>query len=303
MAVAMVAGAGLVIFLGTRGHHDDDPPPPPPPKAGPQWIGRDAVPHLVAPGGKPGPLFDGMTLGGAAPTDVQRARVDEFAKKNDMDIALEMHDDKLAAIRVGITFKGGFGSEGAEVFALRFQRPSTGTCCVCGPDTWINSWAYVLEGGVRVRARIKANRVEARWERAATYDELFAGADELLGKDFVATREAAGDRWHEVTAYHLLEAAMPYPRERPRNGRSDGSDLGFLVEEQGGKIVAVTLALDDSDDNAKDIERAARARWGHPRVDESEWSRKRHDRAVQLRNDYRPRLLIHHPGYTTGIPF
>lgn len=244
---AMVAGSALVIGFGRR----DRTPPPKVAREKPAekpWLSREAAAQLVSDGGGPGPLFDSLDLGGSAPSPEARAKIDEFAQKNHVEIHLDVADDSLAAIRVGVTFPGGFGYEGADVFALRLRRPSRGGGCTGPwPAEWIDNWVISREDGLHVRAQVHVNHVDVRWERTATSDELVDRAQELLGKDIAKVRAVLGDRLVERYAHHyLLEA--PLPNTGWYDGSPLDSDLGFEIETHAGHIVVVTVAMRNSDD-------------------------------------------------------
>jgi len=238
----MVAGSAFVIGFGRR---DRTPPPKvarerPPEKP---WLTHEAAAQLVDDGGGPGPLFDSLPLGGSAPSPEARAKIDEFARANHVEIHFDVADDALAAIRIGVVFPGGFGYEGADMFALRLRRPTRGGGCMGPwPAEWIDNWVFARDD-VHVRAKVNVNRVDVRWERTATADELLERADTLLGKDIDKVQKVLGDRLVERYAHHyLLELPMA------ASGYSDApvqdTDLGLQIETHAGHIVAVTFALD-----------------------------------------------------------
>lgn len=73
-------------------------------------------------------------------------------------------------------------------------RPSTGICCLCGNDTWIDDWAIVDEANY-MRASVRVNRVEVRWAPRLTIAELLARANDLVGQPASSVREVARERW------------------------------------------------------------------------------------------------------------
>ena len=263
MIVTMVAGTGLVVWLGSR-HHDEPEPPPAPARApDPEWLSKAAAAELVGSDAGPGPLFAGLTIGGPAPSPEARARIAEFATKNHVDIDLETRDDKLTAIWLDVKFKGAFGSEGADVFALRLKHPSTSVCY--GDVHWIDMWALVLDSGLRLRGNVAKNQVEARWEKPATLAELVARGDELLGMDLETVKASAGKRFHTTPGGHyLVDAAVPFPRGWTGDTSFEPANLGFLLSEQGGKIVRVKMAFRViSEEHIDDeLEKIGVKRWG-----------------------------------------
>jgi hypothetical protein len=290
--LAMAAGTGLFIYFAARRDEPREPPAPERPYEVP-WLTRDAAAQIIARGGGLGPLFDGLTLGGSAPSPEVRARIAAFARAHHVAIDLDVVDDELAAVRFEVTFAGGYGYEGADVLALRLGRPSTGKCCVCGPDTWIDDWAIARDDGVYMRGRVRVNRVAVRWERVLTLDELLERADGLLGMTASAARERAGDRWIDrEDGTRRLE--VPYPFA---DGELRGSlrDTGLHVTTERARIVEVSFALRDLD--AETVVARTRARWGQPRVtgDGGRTWRKR-DRTIHMEPfGYETRIAIRRP--------
>lgn len=286
MLVAMVAGTTVVMFAGARGstpHRGTQTPTRSPEQP---WLTHEAAAQIIAPDGSLGPLFSGVELGAPVPATA-RARIAEFARKNHVTIDLETTDDQLAAVRFDVTFSGGVGYEGADVLALRLGRQSTGVCCVCGPDTWIDDWSVELEGGMHVRAAVRVNRVTARWEKTATLAELLDHAERLVGRPAESVRQEAGDRWIEVEPNHYLI-------EMPFNFRYGGSaigysqqlshthDYGIQVTVERDRIAEVSVTLHDQ---ATELRTLLRSRWGRPaarRDDTSTWRTRAQTRTAEL---------------------
>lgn len=299
MLVAMVAGTALVMLVGARHSAPERPVPSPARSPETPWLSREAAAQLVGPGILPGPLFAEMTLGGPAPSQAARDRVAKFARDNRVAIDLEVVDDELTAIRIDVSFSGGVGYEGADVFALRLRRPSTGGCCVCGPDTWVNDWLLATEDGIHMRARVRVNRVTVRWERAATLPALVERAEGLLGRSADVVREVAGDRWRELEPGRRYVIEVPY--------RSRGTFFGYAIQianhdaygiqavVEHGRIAEVTLALGDLDEEASKLLRATlRSRFGRPRSTRAKvWTWRTADRAVTAEvSDVLPTVTI-----------
>jgi hypothetical protein len=275
MMFAMVAGSALVIGLGRR---DRTPPPVHAAERAAErpWLSKEAASELIGLDGGPGALFSGIDVGGRPPSPAERARVDEFAQRNDVQISFEIADDSLVAIRASVVFHGGFGYEGADVFALRLRHPHTGSCT--GPDTWIDNWRYRLDDGLQVHARVDVNRVDVRWEQSLSADEAMTRADALLGMNVDKLRLVAGDRWLELAPHQFL-------LEAPLSAQGDYWDrraekLGFVLTAHAGRIVEVMFDLHEVD-YYEDASLALRAHWGQPKVaSDDHWSWRLADREI-----------------------
>ena len=136
MLAAMVAGTVAVIAGVPRRE------PAPPGRAHPSvgarerpWLTREATAQIVTVDGSLGPLFAGVELGGPPPTPDVRARINAFARANQVEIELDVADDTLVAVRFAVSFGGCCGYEAADVLALRLGRPDTGgaACTQAGP--------------------------------------------------------------------------------------------------------------------------------------------------------------------------
>lgn len=285
---SMVVGTLAVIALGSR---PDEPAPAAPPVLPPEtpWLSQAAAVQVVQPSGALGPLFDGVVFGVPLAPEA-RARLEAFEREHHVDIDVELAGDDVRAIRFAATYAGCCGYEGVDVFARRIGRGSTGTCCTCGPDMYIDDWALVSEDGVHMRARTRVNRVELRWERALTPADALARAEELIGADREAVARAAGDRWHEIDPgrrYYLEVPFAGFPSVDmlafgPRPSIAIRDDLGMHVTTYAGRIVHVRFRLwnasyEDSDEgDARLIKSNAalfRARWGRPdRVEDEFWT-------------------------------
>jgi hypothetical protein len=283
MVAAMIAGTVLVVVAGARSPTTQRAPPQPPPPEVP-WLTPEAAAQVVAPGGGLGPLFEGVELGGPAPSPAQRARIAAFARDHRVAIELEVDDGELAAVRFAVTFGGCCGYEGADVLALRLGRPDTERCCGC-ESTWIDDWALTLDGGVRMRGRVRVNRVDVRWEPALELPELLDRADRLLGMHVASVRDAAGDRWSELEPgrRYQLEVAYPFVDATwfVNPGMEHRADLGLHLTAERGRIVEVTLSLRDRDDDrARVLVATMRSRWGRSRVASGAWTWLLSDRVV-----------------------
>src|SRR5690242_6881957 len=96
MLIAMVGGAALTVFLGTR---RGDPPKELPPAHSPvedPWLTNEAAAQLIGPSGELGPLFKDVTLGGPAPSPEVRQRIDKFARANRVRIDFDVAENTLS---------------------------------------------------------------------------------------------------------------------------------------------------------------------------------------------------------------
>ena len=286
--VAMVIIGVVFMVVGAR------PAPPPPAPPGPvkvdvPWLSREADAQLVGDGGEPGVLFEGVVLGLPA-SPPARERIAAFAKANGIDIALETVDGDVEAIRIGVTYGGCCGYEGAESLALRLYRRRTGSSCFGTAYTWINDWDHLPVAGVHVRASVRVNRITARWERPIGVAALVERVDALVGADRVAVARAAGDRWIE------LEPGRGYRLEVPQNAVDERPDPGITIAAHAGRIVEVSVIARDRDDSelGRHLGEAARARWGRRHaIAENVWTWHLPDREITVDvNSYQPRITI-----------
>jgi hypothetical protein len=278
---AMVAGSMVVIAFGSR-RAPAAQPEPVRARAETPWLTRELAAEVIGPGGNLGPLFTGVILGGTPPLPAVRARIAEFARAHDVEIALEIADDELRAIRFEVTYSGCCGYEGADTLANRMNRPSTGGGCLGGEPTWIDDWSATFEDGVHMRASVRVNRVIVRWERAATFGELLEKADSLLGSTRMTARHDAHDRWTEVEAGRVYKLEVPYPGfgEWPWGG-----ELGMDVTAKHGRIAEVSFEIRNQGDALPDVPGALKAHWGRPQMGNTTWTWRTPDRIVRATFD------------------
>ncbi len=304
MLIAMVGGSILVISLGAR---HDGPSPQAPRREPPHeraWLSREAAAQIIAPAGGLGPLFAGVVLGGPAPDAAVRERISAFARDNNAIIDFEIEDNQLRAVRLDVTYSGGAGYEGADVLALRVGRPSTGACCVCGPDTWVNDWVLATEDGAYVRARVNVNRVVVRWERAITTGELVDEAMALFGQHEAVLVGHEG--WiQEYSASAELPTSswrLEFPYRVDSVGHRPGENA-LRVEVKHGRIASIELDLynDPAFYTGEQTEPTAapllRARWGKPRetkdgYGDALWTWRQRDRTITFAVDASRPLTI-----------
>ncbi|HEX7700816.1 MAG TPA: hypothetical protein VF403_08845 [Kofleriaceae bacterium] len=259
------------------------------------WLTHEAKSQLVGPDGTPGPLFAGVTLGGSPPSAEARARIAEFARANHLDIRLEVSDDELRAIRLSVTFGGCCGYEGADSLASRFHRPKRQSCIDCKSD-WVDDWSIALDIGVNIRARVRVNRFEVRWEPTLSTTELLETADGIVGKQRAEVTKAAAERWIELEHGHRYTLEVPYPFRHVSYGEYAAalpdSAANLQIEGEHGHIDEVAFTLRDGD--IDDVKATMRAHWGRPHVAGSTWVWKKHDRTITAEvDDYSSAVTIH----------
>ncbi len=299
MLCAMIAGTGLCLLVAARQSEPvREPHVQPRPHERP-WLTHQADAQIVGPNGTLGPLFDGVVLGGSTPLPEVRARIAAFARAHGVDIELEMHDGEVAAVRFTVSFGGCCGYEGVDTLAARLHRPHTGTCCVCGGDTWIDDWIVVPEEGIQARGRIRVNRLTVRWERAATVPELVERADAMLGQAPSALHEVAGDRWRELEPGHYaVEVAHPslrYSEWFVTAPMRESQELGIDLVGEHGRIAQVGFSLRDLDHDAlAELRKTLRVRWGRPQTKGQTLTWRTVDRTITADLDANPAQVTIH---------
>jgi hypothetical protein len=281
---SMVAGSVLVIATGSRST-PEIPPPVERPSPERPWLTREAAKQVVLGDGRLGPLFEGVVLGGPPPAPEVRARIAAFAAANQVAIDVEVADGQVAAVRFDVTFGGCCGYEGADIFARAIGRPRTEECCGCDKG-WLDDWSIATEDGTHMRASVRVNRVQLRWERQLDFDQLVDRADRLLGAARDAVADAARDHWIVLGPEHYL-VDVPFAFDRrmgyvhPRTlARRD--DLGIEVNAERGRIVETSFVVRALETERLDAAKAVlRARWGRPRIAGERWTWKRADRKVE----------------------
>lgn len=280
----MVTASVFAMAMSSRGTAE---PPPPVERASPErpWLTREAAAQVVLGDGRLGPLFEGVMLGGPAPSPEVRARIAAFAAANEVSIDVEVADGQVTAVRFDVTYGGCCGYEGADIFARAIGRPRTEECCGCAKG-WLDDWALVTEDGTHMRATVRVNRVLLRWEREVGFAELVERADGLLGADVWSVAEDARDHWtHLATGSYLLD--VPYAFDGYRaythpQALEARRDLGIQVEAAGGRIITASFLVRTFDEQRLTAAKATlRARWGRPRVDGERWIWNRADRTVE----------------------
>ncbi len=290
MLGAMAAGTAIVLFVATR-RTPEATPVLAQPKAQPQrpaedpWLSKDAAAQIVQQGGELGSLFGGLELGGPAPSQEMRDSIEKFARANRVNIELEISEGRLDAIHFNVTYSGCCGYEAADVLATRLDRPSVGGGCMGGTPMWINDWAMTKENGTYMRARVRTNRVDVRWEKTLTTAALLERANGLLGQDAVKLKAAERSRWVEFGNQNML--TVPFPFQPYGFGYAvdmRDADYGLQLVVAHARIAEVSFMLPDlGDDGVRFLtaKQALLATWGRPRLKTKEmWTWRSSDRLV-----------------------
>jgi len=291
----IIAGSVLGMVVAARTPDPIAPAPVVVKRTERPWLTREAKTQLLGPDGTPGPLFAGVTLGGSPPSAEARARIAEFARANHVDIRLEVSGDELRAIRLSVTFGGCCGYEGADSLASRFHRPKRQSRIDSRGD-WVDDWSIALDRGVNIRARVRVNRFEVRWEPTLSTTELLETADGIVGKQRAGVTKAAAERWIELEHGHRYILEVPYPFRHESYGEYAAalpdSTANLQIAGEHGRIDDVTFTLRDGD--IDDVKATMRAHWGRPHVTGSTWTWKKHDRTITAEvDDYSSVVTIH----------
>jgi hypothetical protein len=258
-------------------------------------LSPEAEDQMFGPGGRPGPLFDDVDLGGAPPSAEVRTRIAEFARANDVDIRFDIAEGELAAVHVVVTFAGCCGYEGADSLARRLRQPGTADCSSCGP-AWVDTWGFALDRNVHVRGHVHVNRVELEWERTETLVELLDRAEALVGKGL---HETARDRLTELApGRYLLEVPFVFDPGimflSGAGGMWTRDDLEVELAADHDRIAEVAMTI-HSVEYDKRAEAALRARWGRPAIANGEhetWTWNRDDRTITVELGYPTKIAI-----------
>lgn len=266
LMAGLVVGTGLFVLVAATWQPPDPEPAPTIVHDEPAWLTKDAAARILGPNGTLGPLFEGATLGGSAPSPATRARIAAFAKANHVDIGLEIKEDELRAVTFEVVFGGCCGYEGADVLAMRMGRPRFSECCGCDRE-WINDWVANTDDGAHMRARVRINRVSARWQPMTSLPELLDRAERMIGQRAAAIGRAEGANWREVVpgTKYLLETPFPFVRDPGWINSPQleaRRDLGLAVRVDAGAITEVSFAMPELDDDALAV---FDKRWGKSR--------------------------------------
>jgi hypothetical protein len=258
-------------------------------------LSPEAEAQIFGPGGRLGPLFDDVDLGGPPPSPEVRTRIADFARANDVDIRFEIAEGELAAVRVAVTFAGCCGYDGADSLARRLRQPGTADCSTCGPE-WVDTWGFALDRSVHVRGHVHVNRVELQWERTETFAGLLDRAEALFGKGL---RETARDRLTELEpGRYLLEVPFVFDPGIMFSSGASGmwtrDDLEVELAAEHDRIAEVAMTIHGVEYD-KRAEAALRARWGRPEIANREyetWTWNRDDRTITVELGYPMKIAI-----------
>jgi hypothetical protein len=281
----LIGGSVLAMVIAVYRGAPQPPVPQPPAKHAHErpWLTHEAMEELVSPAGGPGPLFADLTLGGPVPARATRARVAAFARTNGIDIHLDVAGDELAAIRVGVTFGGCCGYEGADSFGRLLHRTNIYECD-CRP-TPADDWTSASNDGIGIHGHVAVNRVDVRWEAMLSLPEVLDRAEAIAGRPHATVRAHAGDHWHATAFDEVLE--LPFV-----SGPAGYGGDGLHLEVERGRITEVSFKLFDvaSDELAATL----RARWGRPHVTDGAWTWRTRERVITVNPDsFASTFVIH----------
>lgn len=282
--VAVAAAASAIVLLTPQPSTPSEAAVLPAPEK--PWLSREAEAQIFAGPGQLGPLFDGVLLGGGAPTAETRERIAAFARANDLTIDFEIVEDELVAIRLDVTFGGCCGYEGIDLLAQRLGQPNNGGGCGT-PKFFYDNWAITHEDGTHVRAAVFVNRLRIRWERSLSFAELAATAESMIGADRGTLADAGDDRWLEIESgkRYLYELPYAYSDRQYQSGALD-RERGIQVVTDRRIVTEVTFTTPGDRDKL-------RARWGKPRVGADDaWTWHRGDRTISAYRDSLDTMIV-----------
>lgn len=233
------------------------------------WITDAAIDEVLGEGGGPGALFSDVAFG-STPTAMTRARIEQFAKTNDVEIRLETKADQVTAIRFAVTYGGCCGYEGADRLGRRLGRPWTEDGCPA-PKEWVNTWTFQGSDTTLTRVHVAVNRVEIRWEPLLSVPQLLERMEKLVGQPAASVADEFGDHWRELEVDHRYLLEVPFLfgfknyifSEPPKLAQRD--DLGIMVTIERGVITGVKITIQDMSD-FDPLREGLEKRWGHPRM-------------------------------------
>ncbi|HEY6037263.1 MAG TPA: hypothetical protein VIV58_23445 [Kofleriaceae bacterium] len=260
------------------------------------WLSHEAMRELVGEGGGPGPLFADLSLGGPAPSIAARARIAEFARANGIEIRLEVADDELSAIRVGVAFGGCCGYEGTDALGRLLHRTHVYDGCEDCRGTPASDWSSASDDGIAIHGHVAVNRIDVRWEAMLTLPELLDRAEAIAGRPRATVRAHAGDRWREGVTHPVLDVPFAFTRE------GEGNDHGLHLAIEHGRIAEVSFELRGQE--GEELGDLLRKRWGRPRIADGTWTWRTAERVITADPDsYDPTIVIRAtaPAQTTAL--
>jgi hypothetical protein len=271
--IAMVVGSAVIVAYAALRPDPEFAPPPQVAKPEEPWLSREASEQIIGPNGVLGPVFTGIKPGRPAPSAEERTRIDSFARANKVTIDIATANNVVTTIRFSVKYGGCCGYEGADWLGNRLGRPNTGNCSVCGADTWFNDWVKTHDG-VIMRAAIRVNRVDVRWDKEISMEEMLDRVDRLFGAEIEPLRAAEPGSWHSFDngAAYLVE--LPYTFRKlggdlgTNTSLRDRGDLGMMVTAHDGRVDGIDFDVRDNDEAAQQrFTKLLEERWGRPVID------------------------------------
>ena len=257
------------------------------------WLTHEAMQQLVSPGGGPGFVFGALTLGGTPPAAEQRKQIEEFARTNGIEIRFEVAEDELRAIRVGVTFGGCCGYEGADTLGRLLHRSSRYDCCDCA-STPNDDWTSASDEGVSIHGHIAVNRIDVRWEPLLTVPELLDRVEAIVGRPRATVRAKAGDRWIDDASDPDLQLPFVF------SPQDWDIDRAIHLHVEHGRIVGAAFRLVGADND--ELAHLVRKRWGRPRIVDDVWTWKTVERETTFdQNATRFEIHASAPATTTAL--
>jgi hypothetical protein len=279
LLAALLVGIGLVgVVAASWPAPSAEVEPPVAREPEKPWFTSQALRQVIDLEHGLGPLFEGSTVGGSAPSKETRARIAAFAKAHDVTIELDIKNDELRSVTLDIVFGGCCGYEGVDVMARGLGRPFYSESCGA-PGTYIDNWRVIGET-TAMRATIRVNRLTLFVEPSITEPVLIARVDALLGMRIDDAMRGDAAHWRELgDGRYLFE--QPIAFMTPEIGAQPGidrMDLGARVTAEDGVITRVVFSLRELDSDATTA--AMTAQWGTPKQVEDDriWSKR--DRVI-----------------------
>jgi hypothetical protein len=220
-----------------------------------------------------GPLFEGITLGGSEPSKEIRERIAALARALDGALDVEVAADELVAVRGRGKVGGGCGDAGNDLLARRLGQPNNGGGCGM-PKFFYDTWAIASEDGTHLRAAVHVNRLDVRWERTLSFDELVSRAEKMLGADRGTLADDGDDRWIELESGKRYVLELPYEYTKSWQARALPSERGIQLVTDRRIVTEVTFLTTHEREQL-------RAKWGRPRnAAADDWVWYRGDRTI-----------------------
>jgi hypothetical protein len=285
MVVAVFRGQAQPAAKPVKAHAHERP-----------WLTHEAMQQVVGEGGGPGPLFADLTLGGPRPPHATRDRIAAFANANGIEIQLDVTNGELAAIRVGVTFGGCCGYEGADTLGRLLHRTNVEECCCECRGTPADDWTTASDDGIAIHGHVAVNRIDVRWEAMLTLPELLDRAEAIVGKPRATVRAHAGDRWHDRMIDQVIDVPFVFASD------DYAYERGLHVTAERGRIADVSFSIRGLD--TEELGQTLRKRWGKPRETQDTWIWRAADRVITVDPSAYPTTFVIHasaPATTTAL--